>query len=97
MAKNITREQLIGLLARLARSAYEWNMAAEDDDKGPGNNPIILLIHDDGSGLFASSTYPGLYGSAYKDVFNVQNAFGSVEEAADYLIEHYDALEGPEE
>lgn len=86
--KNITREQLVTLINRLALSALDWNQAQEDGDRGPGNDPVCIVVYDDGSGLVAT----GIRGS-YDDVMNVQMRFGEAEEAADYLVEYYDALE----
>lgn len=91
--KNISREQLVGLLDQLARSACNWNDAAEDEDRGRGNMPLIILICEDGSGIVANDTLPGMFGSGFQDVLNVQKQFKDAEEGADYLIEMHDALD----
>jgi hypothetical protein len=88
---NVTRDQLVSLLARLTRSAYDWNQCQEDGDRGPGNNPLVIVLFDDGSGAIASSIYGEL-----RDVMNVQGAFDNVEGCADYLIKMHDALEAAE-
>lgn len=86
--KNLTREQLATLVNRIALSALNWNQGMEDGDRGPGNNPVCIVIYDDGSGLVAN----GIRGNS-DDVMNIQMRFGDAEEAADYLVEHYDALD----
>jgi hypothetical protein len=88
---NVTRDQLVTLLRRLTRSAYDWNQSQADGDRGPGNSPIVLVLFDDGSGAVASRVYGEL-----RDVMNVQSSFDNPEECADCLIKMHDALEAAE-
>lgn len=85
---NITKDQLVDLINRLASSAGEWNDAMEDGDRGRGNNPLIIVIYDDSSGCVASSVDA--------KTLNVQSSFSNATEAADYLIEYHEALESDE-
>lgn len=96
MAKpNITKEQLVNLISQLCYSLEGWNDCVEEPgERGRNNDPLIMILHEDGSGIFASSIYPSeSFFAPYKDFMNVQHEFSNVEECAAYLIEYYDALE----
>lgn len=87
---NITKEQLVALITHLAESAEDWNDAVEEPgERGRGNDPLVLVIYEDGSGVVASSVYGKL-----ALCMNVQREFANPEECAAYLIEYHDALEG---
>jgi hypothetical protein len=85
---NINKEQLINFIDQLARSTYEWNQCNADEDRGPSNNPTIIVIYDDASGVIASSIRGEL-----RDLLNVQCEFSNAEEAANYLTVFHNALE----
>ncbi|HEX3102555.1 MAG TPA: hypothetical protein VHQ01_12210 [Pyrinomonadaceae bacterium] len=90
---NITRTQLVSFLGQLAESARHWNMAQDDGDRGPGNDPIILVVYDDGSGVIGSCFIPTTTAFTARESLNVQHEFSSPEEAADYLIDYHQALD----
>lgn len=47
----MTREQLEVVHGALTELVDSWNDAAADEDRGRGNNALVLVLHDDGSGL----------------------------------------------
>ncbi len=46
----MTRQQFEEVFDALVDIVDAWNDAAADDDRGRGNDAIVLIIHDDGSG-----------------------------------------------
>lgn len=86
---NITREQLVTLIKRLARDVQGWNDVVEEPgERGRDNKPLVIVLFEDGSGVFAST----LYGEI-RDLMNVQQEFDDADAGADWLIKLYGALE----
>lgn len=95
MANDPKTTELALILDRIAEAVEGWNDCMEDGDRGRGSDPLIMVIHGDGSGVFATSFYPpGVVGSdfpTYKQMMNVQHEFENTIEAAEYLVSHYNA------
>lgn len=104
---NITRQQLINLLEQLVSSQGNWNQTVADDDRGPNNNALCIILYDDGSGVIGDfsgfvhgsdliSGHSHALSAKAEDIINVQCDFPAVEQAADWLIEYHQALESQE-
>jgi len=86
VGQNITRDQLKALLERLAVSQYSINCALPED-RCP--HALAIVIYDDGSARIGSRHVGG-------DDTDALQPFNDPDQAADYLIEYYEALEAAE-
>lgn len=76
----MTKTQLLDCLKKLTEVVSAWNESPDPEDRGPGNDPLVLILWDDGSGKIGIC-----YGPFDELHTRIQHEFHSLDELVEYL------------
>lgn len=77
---KVNKDELVNVFNALTELIYQWN-EPEDNDRGRSNDPLCLMLWDDGGGKL---------GVQFADAFNEQISFDDIEQLVDYLMEWFE-------